>query len=99
MELNRVKAIQQKDSRHLHIEWTDGKVDNFDVVALRKACPCALCVDERTGAKLLDPKSVSDLVRPEKIESVGRYAMNIRFNDGHRTGIYTFDFLRKLATK
>jgi DUF971 family protein len=30
------------------------------------------------------------------VESVGRYALRVRFADGHDTGIYSFELLREL---
>lgn len=93
----RVKDIKQADSRTLAITWTDDKESLFDVVELRRRCPCAVCIDEWTHEQRLDPKSVSDDVRPIRVDSVGRYAMSIKFNDGHGTGIYTFPMLRGLA--
>ncbi|MGE0171806.1 MAG: DUF971 domain-containing protein [Oligoflexales bacterium] len=93
----RVSNIWQQNDRTLGIEWTDGKKSLFDVVELRRACRCAVCVDEWTSAKILDPKKVSEQVRPKNIESVGRYALKIDFTDGHSTGIYTFNYLRQLG--
>ena len=93
----RVKDIRQADSRTLGITWTDGKDTLFDAVELRRKCPCAVCIDEWTHEARLDPKSISDDVRPIRVDSVGRYAMQIKFTDGHGTGIYTFPMLRKLA--
>jgi ATP-binding protein involved in chromosome partitioning len=93
----RVKAIAQKDERHFEIQWTDGKTQRFDVVDLRRKCPCATCKDEWTHEQILDPKSVPETVRPMRIESVGQYALTIQFSDGHRTGIYPFTSLRKLG--
>jgi len=93
----RVKDICQIDDRTLDVTWTDGRNDKFDVVELRKKCPCAACIDEWTGEKRLKPEDVPDNVRPLIVESVGSYAMNIRFSDGHGSGFYTFNMLRKLA--
>ena len=45
---------------------------------------------------ILKAEDVSDDVRPVSIDSVGRYAMSIKFSDGHATGIYTFQYLRSL---
>lgn len=92
----RVKSISQIDERTLGITWTDNLISSFDVVDLRRKCPCATCIDEWTHEQLLKPESVPETVRPLKIESVGQYALNIHFNDGHRTGIYTFSMLRRL---
>jgi DUF971 family protein len=92
----RVKSISQLDERTLGITWTDDLISKFDVVDLRRKCPCATCVDEWTHEPILKPESVPESVRPLKIESVGQYALTIHFNDGHRTGIYTFSMLRGL---
>lgn len=88
-----IKRIWQDDKRTLGIMWTDNKKSKIDVVELRKACRCALCVDEWTHESKLDENSISDDVRPITIQSVGRYALNVRFSDGHSTGIYPFDYL------
>lgn len=92
----RVKDIRQKDDRTLSITWTDNKTQNFDVVELRRKCPCASCIDEWTHKQILKPDSVPETVRPVKIDSVGSYALQIAFNDGHKTGLYTFQMLRDL---
>jgi DUF971 family protein len=93
----RVREIGQLDERTLAVTWNDGRKDAFDVVELRRRCPCAMCIDEWTGEKRLDPKAVKETTRPVQIDSVGSYAMQIRFNDGHGTGIYTFQMLREMA--
>jgi DUF971 family protein len=93
----RVKSINQLDGRTLGITWTDDLSSKFDVVDLRRKCPCATCIDEWTHEQILKPESIPETTRPIKIESVGQYALTIQFNDGHRTGIYTFAMLRKLG--
>lgn len=94
----RVKAITQIDDRTLGIMWTDGQSGKYDVVELRRKCPCAVCVDEWTHERKLKDADVADTVRPLQIDSVGRYALKIEFSDGHKTGIYTFPFLRGAPT-
>jgi DUF971 family protein len=93
----RVKAIRQVDDRNFSIQWTDGSASQFDVVDLRRKCPCATCIDEWTHETILRPEQVSESVRPLKIESVGQYALTVHFSDGHKTGIYPFTLLRKFA--
>ncbi len=95
----RVKNIAQTNERTLAIQWTDGRADAFDVVDLRRKCPCAQCVDEWTRARTLSPEAVPDTVRPLRVDSVGSYALKIQFSDGHATGIYTFQMLRDLAAQ
>lgn len=91
-----IKKIQQQGPAKLAIEWSDSKLSLLDVVALRKKCPCAVCIDEHTGEKKLDESSIPDTLRPERVYSIGRYAVGIDFTDGHKTGIYTYPFLRSL---
>jgi DUF971 family protein len=96
MDFIGIKEIWQADERTLGITWTDQKESKYDVVELRRQCPCALCNDEMTGKKILKPQDVATTVRPTTIDSVGRYGMSIKFDDGHGTGIYSFDLLRKV---
>ncbi len=91
-----IKEIWQNDERTLGIKWTDNQESFYDVVDLRRLCPCALCIDETSGKRKVDLSQIPDDVRPIKIRSVGTYALSIIFNDSHKTGIYTFDYLRKL---
>lgn len=84
-----VKEIKQQGDRNLEIIWSDGVESMYDVVSLRRKCPCAAC-KENSDTK------IDDTVRPVEIRSVGRYALLIVFSDGHRTGIYSFENLRKL---
>ena len=89
--------IEQHDPKTLAIEWADGVTSLIDVRALRLACGCARCVDEWSGAPLLAPESVPTDVSPEAIESVGRYAIQVRWSDGHDTGIYAWETLYDLG--
>jgi ATP-binding protein involved in chromosome partitioning len=89
--------IGQKGARHLEIAWADGHTSLYDVRELRLACACASCIDEWSGRGMLDPATVPDDVHPERIEPVGRYALQFAWSDGHTTGIYPFARLRELG--
>lgn len=89
--------IAQRGPRTLAIRWSDGAESLLDVRELRLACGCAVCVDEWSGEERLDPGSVPEDVRPLTIQSVGRYAIQIRWSDGHDSGIYPFRRLRELG--
>ncbi len=91
--------IEQRDARTLAITWADGVDSLLDVRELRLACACALCVDEWSGKAILSPESVPEDVAPVGIQSVGRYAIQIDWSDGHNTGIYPFERLRALADR
>ena len=80
----------------LTIDWRDGAVSHYPFLALRDACPCAGCVDEITGAKILDTKKIPPDIFIRRCEYVGNYAIRITWSDGHDAGIFSFRFLRDL---
>ena len=86
-----------QDSARLRIRWADGAESEFTPWRLRTRCPCALCVDEMTGLRTLNPDRISPHVYPEAIHYVGRYALQFQWSDGHCTGIYPFEYLRRLS--
>ena len=87
----------QEGERGLLIVWGDGRECRFEAAALRRVCPCAQCVNEWTGERVLKADSISAELTVEGIEIVGRYALNFRWGDGHQTGIYSFRLLRELC--
>ena len=89
----------RRDPRTLSVLWEDGHRDDFDVRDLRLACRCALCVEEMSGRKLLDPKTVRADVSPQQIQSIGNYALGFHWNDGHNSGIHSFNDLRALGER
>ena len=91
------REISQESENQLRITWADEKVCEYDAARLRRACPCAQCVNEWTGERTLKPEAISNEIRIEDIAIVGRYALNFRWSDGHETGIYSFQFLRDLC--
>ncbi|MHC4954445.1 MAG: DUF971 domain-containing protein [Planctomycetota bacterium] len=80
--------IRQADDDTLAIHWNDGVESTYNVYELRCACPCANCVNELTGERILDPKNVNPDVKP---------ALQVRWSDGHDTGIYSWVRLRAMA--
>lgn len=81
----------------LELSWTGGRTDRLTYRHLRSHCPCASCRDEWTGQRLFDPAMIRDDLQLEGMESVGNYAVRLNWNDGHSTGIYTWETLYRLA--
>lgn len=81
----------------LKIQWPDGHLSVHHPYHLRVNCACAGCVDENTGKRLLDPKRVPLDIKINDLDAVGRYALSLGFSDGHRTGIYSYERLRRLC--
>ena len=93
----------QPISEELAIKWDDGSESFIKLEALRRACPCAGCKGEmdimgnvyKSPDKPLAP-SAFQLVR---VAMVGGYAIQPLWGDGHATGLYSFDYLRRVADK
>jgi len=95
-------------SRGMKIDWSDGHRSEYSCEYLRDECPCATC----TGSHGTEPQKTSfskpagaanpfQLYTPKPkmvdIEEVGTYAVRIRWNDGHQSGIYSYEHLRKIC--
>jgi DUF971 family protein len=91
------REISQEGDTRLTITWADEKRCDYQAAKLRRACPCAQCVNEWTGERTLKPEAISDEVEIKDVTVVGRYALNFRWSDGHETGIYSFQYLRDLC--
>ena len=91
------REISQEGDTRLRITWADQKVCDYEAARLRRACPCAQCVNEWTGERTLKADSIADDIEIKDLTVVGRYALNFRWSDGHETGIYSFQYLRDLC--
>jgi DUF971 family protein len=83
----------------LAIKWNDGSETFLPLEYLRKACPCAACGGE--------PDVLGRVVRPhvthtaasfrlKSFQLIGSYALQLAWEDGHSTGLYTFPYLKRL---
>ncbi|HEY1120928.1 MAG TPA: DUF971 domain-containing protein [Haloferula sp.] len=83
----------------LALAFDDGEELYLPLDLLRRACPCAACQGE--------PDALGRVLRPVqqigprgfellKSEVIGGYAIQLFWADGHSTGLYTFDYLRRL---
>ena len=78
------------------IVWSDGTSRYISAHVLRCDCPCAHCVDEGTGRKILEDSSVPVDVQMRSAHPVGNYGIAFVWTDGHETGIYPIARLREL---
>jgi len=84
-------------SGEIGIVWKDAHESVYSSRYLRQQCPCAACVDEMTGKRILDPSSVPDDIVPRIVQGVGNYGVQFVWSDGHSTGIYSHRALRGLC--
>ena len=93
----RLKKVFKADDVHLGLNWDSGENTRISFADLRFECACAECVDEWTRQRRMTRERVTNDIRPLSIEPVGRYAIQISWSDGHKTGIYTFESLYELS--
>jgi DUF971 family protein len=91
--------IEPQGPSDMLVAWNTGESYAVPYVELRFVCPCASCVDEHTGKRILQRDQVKPDVRPLGVQLVGRYAINVAWSDGHSTGMYHFDLLFKVCEK
>src|SRR5215471_15711355 len=92
-------------SKGIQIDWKDGHHSGYGLVYLRDKCPCAQC----TGAHGTPPREPEEGKAPAmfpmfkpalkmvNVEPVGAYAVRIHWSDGHSSGIYSWDHLRRVC--
>ena len=91
----------QTIGEELAVKWDDGSESFIRLETLRRACPCAGCKGEvdvmghlHKGPERPLIPSAFQLVR---IVSVGGYALQPVWADDHATGLYSFEYLKRVA--
>lgn len=97
--------VRMTEGTGMEIEWKDGHLSAWTFAWLRDACPCATCHEERQalglqpGEHTPEPVQVLPLykapIKPLESTPVGRYAIRFKWNDGHESGIYSWEYLRR----
>jgi DUF971 family protein len=95
------------EGKGLEIDWADGHKSAWGFAWLRDACPCATCIEERTqeGRKPGQPQPKPAALlpmyapppKPASALPVGRYALQFNWQDGHSSGIYSWEYLRRVC--
>ena len=91
----------QPIGQELAIKWEDGSESFVPLEKLRRHCPCAGCKGEMDimGNLYKNPdRPLSPLAfQLRNLTRVGTYAIQPTWADGHASGIFSFDYLRKIA--
>ena len=93
----------QQIGEELAIKWDDDTECFLTLEKLRRSCPCAGCKGEvdvmghlhKGPDKPLSPAAF----RLVKVDRVGGYALQPIWADGHASGLFSFDYLRRLAAE
>lgn len=86
-----------KESRTLTLSYEDGKSWSYSAEFLRVYSPSAEVRGHAPGEEVLQVGKEDVLI--EKIDPVGNYAVSLKFDDGHDTGIYSWDWLYTLGER
>jgi DUF971 family protein len=92
-----VANITVDRASHVEVTFTDDKVCRFELEELRKACPCAACRGARDHGQVSWPppgRPAPELAITDA-QLVGAYGLGVLWSDGHSTGIYPFQSLRR----
>ena len=92
----------QQIGGELALKWDDGTESFINLEKLRRDCPCAECKGEMDVMGNLY-KGPDKPLRPESIRlrglsHVGGYALQPQWADGHNSGLFSFDYLRQIAS-
>ena len=80
--------------RQLDIEFSDGLSASLDAEFLRVFSPSAEVRGHGPGQEVL--QAGKSAVTISAIEPVGHYAVQLVFDDGHDSGLYSWSYLREL---
>jgi DUF971 family protein len=91
----------QQIGPELAIKWDDGQESFIAIEKLRRACPCAGCIGERdvmgTLHKGPDQPLTQKSFELKSLDLVGGYALQPVWADGHSSGLFSFEYLRRLG--
>ena len=91
----------QQIGNELAIKWDDGRESFVLLEMLRRACPCAGCKGEGdimgNVYKNPDRPLAPQAFQLTRIANVGGYAIQPNWGDGHASGIYSYEYLRRVA--
>jgi len=91
--------IESYNSTEMLLAWNSGERYAVPYFEIRFQCPCASCVDEHTGQRVLKREQIQKEIRPLGVQLIGKYAIQINWSDSHSTGMYHFDKLLELCKK
>lgn len=98
--LRPVKIERNKAAQTLELDWSDGHHSSFPLKYFRDACPCAGCKGEVLFGKVYKPAPLTvfqeGMYELKSLDTVGQYAIQASWKDGHDTGIYSFEYLLML---
>ncbi len=95
MQVTPTEIRLRKNSRLLVVAFDDGNEYEFSFEYLRVHSPSAEVVGHGPGQETL--QTGKENVEITRIDPVGHYAVRLVFDDGHDSGLYSWDYLHELG--
>ncbi len=100
----RPRHLDLNKQKGLTVEWDDGSTSFYPIDYLRKQSPSAdqrelrdqMASNPLTVLPASATRADDQPLRATDAEMVGNYAIRITFSDGHRTGIFSWAYLRQI---
>ncbi len=89
--------VKVRNKEFLDITWDSNESGSIKLSNLRNHCPCAICNAEKNDwSPTYIPLYTKEQLNIVELKTVGTYALSIKWEDGHNTGIYDYEYLYKL---
>ena len=96
-------VVHNREEKKLLISWNDGHESQFELDLLREICPCVEC---RGGHGKMGASHDPDVLtltptrshEVRDLQLIGNYALQFWWDDNHNSGIYTWEYLRRMCT-
>jgi DUF971 family protein len=90
------KAVRSpRGARTTEIDWGDGHKSVYPHAILRGYCPCAGCQGHEATIRFVTTSDSQQEL--DDIQTVGNYALQLTWFDGHSSGLYSYQYLRELC--
>ena len=93
-----IRELKLLNDRIVSILWSDSHLSYLIVKDIRDSCPCATCRTAREGFKKSIPLLPEDSYKILNFQKIGQYAIQIKWGDGHETGIFSYERLMEMCT-
>tara|TARA_B100001057_G_C22722535_1_gene900291 strand:+ start:529 stop:831 length:303 start_codon:yes stop_codon:yes gene_type:complete len=95
--VNKIINFEILNESILSVTWSDNHSCYLILKDIRDACPCATCKAAQKGFKKKIKLQNNLSYQLVSVEEVGNYALKFKWEDGHETGIYSYESLLKLC--
>tara|TARA_B100000941_G_C28211405_1_gene401955 strand:- start:59 stop:364 length:306 start_codon:yes stop_codon:yes gene_type:complete len=88
-----------KNKKSIQLEYSNDKFLLLTSSYLRACSPSAENKDKLRGSDVNKRQKVYNSVMIKELEAVGNYAIRITFDDGHSTGIFSWEYIYTIGSR